>query len=90
MKPLIITEGSRASKEARTIAEAILSQNQIELLATGVMAVNEAVKSLAKARDLLKQKDIDLVFIVEFSGSRMNNLGQPSIKFFVKQRSSLQ
>ena len=66
MKTLKVAASSKATSLAGAIAWAIRQQEDVELVAIGAAAVNQAVKAVAVARTYLEPDGLDLVVIPRF------------------------
>jgi stage V sporulation protein S len=59
---------------------------QVDLVAIGASAVNQAVKSIAIARGYVAPNGIELVCIPSFSQLEVDGLTKTSIHFLVEKR----
>jgi len=69
-------------------AIAAISRNsiQVDLVAIGASAVNQAVKSIAIARGYVAPNGIELICIPSFSQIEVDGLTKTSIHFLVEKR----
>lgn len=77
---LRVSATSRPQSVAGAIAGIIREQGYVELHAIGAAAVNQALKSVAVARQLLNATDDpDIVVIPSFSNMHVKDIGQRTV-----------
>ena len=77
---------SRTSAVAGAIAGVIREKKHVEVQAIGALAINQAVKSLAIAKNYLKEDGIDIVCMPEFVDIEIDGNIRTAIKFVVEPR----
>ena len=77
---------SRTSAVAGAIAGVIREKMHVEVQAIGALAINQAVKSLAIAKNYLKEDGIDIVCMPEFVDIEIDGNVRTAIKFVVEPR----
>ena len=77
---------SRTSAVAGAIAGVIREKKHVEVQAIGALAINQAVKSLAIAKNYLKEDCIDIVCMPEFVDIEIDGNVRTAIKFVVEPR----
>lgn len=83
METLKISAKSNPKSVAGAIAAIIEKNNDVELIAIGAGAVNQAVKSIAIARGFLAPKGIDLTTIIGFARVEVDNVEKTAMRFII-------
>ncbi len=86
MKTLKVAASSKATSLAGAIAWAIRQQEDVELVAIGAAAVNQATKAVAIARSYLALDGIDAICIPAFADVEIDNQERTAIKLIVEPR----
>ena len=77
---------SRTSAVAGAIAGVFRENKRAEVQAIGAIAVNQAVKALALAKNYLKEDGYNVIFIPEFVDVTIDEKIRTAIKFTVELR----
>ena len=86
METLKVSSSSVPKSVAGAIAAISRNSIQVDLVAIGASAVNQAVKSIAIARGYVAPNGIELVCIPSFSQIEVDGLTKTSIHFLVEKR----
>jgi stage V sporulation protein S len=86
METLKVSSSSVPKSVAGAIAAISRNSVQVDLVAIGASAVNQAVKSIAIARGYVAPNGIELVCIPSFSQIEVDGLTKTSIHFLVEKR----
>lgn len=86
MNIIKVSGTSRTSAVAGAIAGVFRENKRAEVQAIGAIAVNQAVKAMALAKDYLKEDGYDVVFIPEFVDVEIDGKVRTAIKFVVELR----
>ncbi|MDR2649928.1 MAG: stage V sporulation protein S [Clostridiales bacterium] len=86
METLKVSSSSVPKSVAGAIAAISRNSMQVDLVAIGASAVNQAVKSIAIARGYVAPNGIELVCIPSFSQIEVDGLTKTSIHFLVERR----
>ena len=86
METLKVSSSSVPKSVAGAIAAISRNSMQVDLVAIGASAVNQAVKSIAIARGYVAPNGIELVCIPSFSQIEVDGLTKTSIHFLVEKR----
>ena len=84
MTVLKVSSTSQPASVAGAIANALKTENKIEVTAIGAGAVNQAVKSIAIARGYVAPTGLNLVCIPGFCDTKIDDQEKSSIKFIIK------
>ena len=84
MEVLRVASSSNPKSVAGAIAAVLEQDKQVELLAVGAGAVNQAVKAIAIARGFVAPKGINLVTVIAFAKIEINNEEKTAIKFIIQ------
>lgn len=84
MEVLRVASTSNPKSVAGAIAAVLEQDKQVELLAVGAGAVNQAVKSIAVTRGYVAPKGIDLVTLIAFAKIDIDGNEKTAIKFLVE------
>jgi stage V sporulation protein S len=84
MTVLKVSSTSQPASVAGAIANALKTENKIEVTAIGAGAVNQAVKAIAIARGYVAPTGINLVCIPGFCDTKIDEQEKSSIKFVIK------
>jgi len=86
VETLKVSSSSVPKSVAGAIAAISRNNMQVDLVAIGASAVNQAVKSIAIARGYVAPNGIELVCIPSFSQIEVDGLTKTSIHFLVEKR----
>ena len=86
METLKVSSSSVPKSVAGAIAAISRNSIQVDLVAIGASAVNQAVKSIAIARGYVAPNGIELICIPSFSQIEVDGLTKTSIHFLVEKR----
>jgi stage V sporulation protein S len=86
MDVIKVSGTSRTSAVAGAIAGVFRENKHAEVQAIGAIAVNQAVKALALAKDYLKEDGYDIVFVPYFVDVEIEGKIRTAIKFLVDAR----
>ena len=86
MNIIKVSGTSRTSAVAGAIAGVFRENKRAEVQAIGAIAVNQAIKALALAKNYLKEDGYDIVFIPEFVDVEIDGKVRTVIKFVVEPR----
>ena len=86
MEILRVASSSNPKSVAGAIAAVLKQDKQVELLAVGAGAVNQAVKSIAVTRGYVAPKGIELVTLIAFAKIDIDGNEKTAIKFLVEAR----
>lgn len=86
MNILKIASTSEASAAAGAVANTFREEGMAELQAIGPKAVNQAVKSIAIAREYVAPSGVDLFFTPAFVEVKVNDETRTGIRFTVRSR----
>jgi len=86
MNIIKVSGTSRTSAVAGAIAGVFRENKRAEVQAIGAIAVNQAVKALALAKDYLKEDGYNVIFIPEFVDVEIDGKVRTAIKFVVEPR----
>ena len=84
MTTLKVSSTSQPASVAGAIANALKTENKIEVTAIGAGAVNQAVKAIAIARGYVAPSGVNLICIPGFCDTKIEDKEKSSIKFVVK------
>ena len=86
METLKVSSSSVPKSVAGAIAAISRNSMQVDLVAIGASAVNQAVKSIAIARGYVAPNGIELVCVPSFSQIEVDGMTKTSIHFLVEKR----
>jgi len=86
LETLKVSSSSVPKSVAGAIAAISRNSIQVDLVAIGASAVNQAVKSIAIARGYVAPNGIELICIPSFSQIEVDGLTKTSIHFLVEKR----
>ncbi|MDR1912868.1 MAG: stage V sporulation protein S [Clostridiales bacterium] len=86
METLKVSSTSVPKSVAGAIAAIARTEQQVDMVAIGASAVNQAVKSIAIARGYVAPNGIELICIPSFSQLEVDGLQKTSIHFLVEKR----
>ena len=86
MEILKVSSKSSPNSVAGAIAGVIRDYGCVEVQAVGAGATNQALKSIAVARDYLARKDIDLVCIPASTSIDIDGIERTAMKLIVETR----
>ena len=86
MEALKVSSKSDPKLVAGAIAAVLRNGAPVEVNAIGASAVNQAVKSIAVAKNYVSQNDIDLICIPMFAQLEVGGSEKTSIRFVVEKR----
>ncbi len=84
MTTLKVSSTSQPASVAGAIANAMKTEDKIEITAIGAGAVNQTVKAIAIARGYVAPTGANLVCIPGFCDTKIDDQEKSSIKFIVK------
>ena len=86
MEILRVASSSNPKSVAGAIAAVLEQDKQVELLAVGAGAVNQAVKSIAVTRGYVAPKGVELITMIAFAKIEIDGNEKTAIKFLVEAR----
>jgi len=86
VETLKVSSSSVPKSVAGAIAAISRNSMQVDLVAIGASAVNQAVKSIAIARGYVAPNGIELVCVPSFSQIEVDGMTKTSIHFLVEKR----
>ena len=86
METLKVSSASVPKSVAGAIAAILRNGEKAEILTIGAGAINQAVKSIAIAKEYVAQNDIDLVTVPSFSQIEVGEEMKTCIRFIVEKR----
>ncbi|HZD55365.1 MAG TPA: stage V sporulation protein S [Anaerolineales bacterium] len=81
-----VSGSSQTSKVAGAIAGVMRERDHVDVQAIGARAVNQAAKAITLARTFLEEDGIDIVFVPELVGVRIDDKLRTAMKFSVQRR----
>ena len=85
MEPLKISSISRPRAAAGAIAAALKEKGEVDIHVIGAAAVNQAIKSIAIAREYVISSGMDLFCVPAFSRVSIDEEEKTAIKLHVKR-----
>lgn len=81
-----VSSSSVTSRVAGAIAGIMREKDRVIVQAIGASAVNQAIKAITLARGFLREDGIDIFFIPEFVGVKIDNKVRTALRFVVERR----
>lgn len=86
MEILRVASSSNPKSVAGAVAAVLEQDKQVELIAVGAGAVNQAVKAIAITRGYVAPKGVELVTLISFAKIDIDGNEKTAIKFLVESK----